>query len=152
MGVPPPSNLPVVSLVPTSRWLADLEPRAWVAPMPGPTSQAGDHGFLLGGTHHLALCAPQSPAQGWRGLYGRLSTPATTLQPLVPLGADKQLKAPVLSSRGGGPPGKATTAFPEPLKAMQPGAQGRRPQQAVIVITRRAPRLSTPITAPPNMR
>jgi len=83
-------DLPVVSrLCPTKQVLADLDARwpGWAPECQGQPSPPGwGSRFLLGGNAITCSMPPTIPAQAGRGLVmARLSHPATTLQPLVPL-------------------------------------------------------------------
>lgn len=116
------SILPVVSLVPDEQVLADLDATvAWVgADARANVSRLGITGFCWGGRITWLYAAHNPRLRAGVAWYGRLSTPATTLQPMVPLALVRQLKAPVLGLYGGsddGIPLEAIEAMQQALKA-----------------------------------
>ncbi|NQV09855.1 MAG: dienelactone hydrolase family protein [Cyanobacteria bacterium] len=125
------SILPVVSLVPDDQVLADLDATvAWVgADARANISRLGITGFCWGGRITWLYAAHNPRLKAGVAWYGRLSTPATTLQPLVPLALARELKAPVLGLYGGQDEGIPLEA----IEAMQQALQAAGSSSRIVI-------------------
>jgi carboxymethylenebutenolidase len=93
----------IVAQVPDSQVMADLDATvAWAGKEGnGDISRLGITGFCWGGRITWLYAAHSSLLRAGVAWYGRLGTPPTPLQPLVPIALASQLKAPVLGLYGG---------------------------------------------------
>lgn len=122
---------PIVSLVPDDQVLADLDATvAWVAgDARADSSRLGITGFCWGGRITWLYAAHNPRLKAGVAWYGRLSTPATTLQPLVPLALARELKAPVLGLYGGQDEGIPLEA----IEAMQQALQAAGSSSRIVI-------------------
>jgi carboxymethylenebutenolidase len=86
--------------------ISDLDAsEAWAAANSGDASRLAITGFCYGGRITWLYCAHNPKVKAGVAWYGRLTSPATELQPRHPLDIADQLKAPVLGLYGGKDPG-----------------------------------------------
>ncbi len=92
----------IVNNVPDAQVMADLDSTvAWAKANGGDTARLGVTGFCWGG-RITWLYATHNPAvKAGVAWYGRLVTPGTALQPMVPVDLVQKLNAPVLGLYGG---------------------------------------------------
>jgi carboxymethylenebutenolidase len=96
----------VVSKVSDAQVISDLDAsEAWAAANSGDASKLAITGFCYGGRITWLYCAHNPKVKAGVAWYGRLTSPATELQPRHPLDIADQLKAPVLGLYGGKDPG-----------------------------------------------
>jgi carboxymethylenebutenolidase len=95
--------LKIVSKVPDAQVLSDFDATvAWVAKhTPGDTKRMGITGFCWGGRIVWLYCAHNPQVKAGVAWYGKLSVPATEMQPRHPVDIAAQLKVPVLGLYGG---------------------------------------------------
>ena len=92
----------VVSKVSDAQVISDLDAsEAWAAANSGDASRLAITGFCYGGRITWLYCAHNPKVKAGVAWYGRLTSPATELQPRHPLDIADQLKAPVLGLYGG---------------------------------------------------
>lgn len=92
----------IVSKVPDAQVMSDLDQAAaWAATHSGDTGKLGITGFCWGGRITWLYCAHNPKVKAGVAWYGRLTSPATELQPEHPLDIAGKLKAPVLGLYGG---------------------------------------------------
>ena len=93
----------VVARVPDAQVLADLDSAvAWAgSEANGDPTRLGITGFCWGGRITWLYAAHSSRLKAGVAWFGRLDTPATPLQTMVPAALVQQLKAPVLGLYGG---------------------------------------------------
>lgn len=121
----------IVSKVPDAQVMADLDATvAWAKANGGDTARLGMTGFCWGGratwlyaTHNPALKA----GVAW---YGRLATPANSVQDMVPLERAALLKAPVLGLYGEADKGIPVADVEKMRAALQ--AAGRTDSEIVL--------------------
>ncbi|MFV3076090.1 dienelactone hydrolase family protein [Niveispirillum fermenti] len=92
----------IVSKVPDAQVMADLDAAvAWAAGQDGgDASRLGVTGFCWGGRATWLYAAHSPDVKAGVAWYGRLATPATALQTMVPVELTDRIKAPVLGLYG----------------------------------------------------
>ena len=98
-----PEILKIVSKVPDAQVMSDFDATvAWVGKhTPSDSKRMGITGFCWGGRIVWLYCAHNPQVKAGVAWYGKLSVPATELQPRHPVDIAAQLKVPVLGLYGG---------------------------------------------------
>ncbi|MFC7332948.1 dienelactone hydrolase family protein [Rhodocista pekingensis] len=92
----------LVSRVPDAQVMADLDATLrWAGANGGDADRAAVTGFCWGGRITWLYAAHQPRLKAGVAWYGRLASPPTALQPMVPVELAAALKAPVLGLYGG---------------------------------------------------
>lgn len=111
----------IVNKVPDAQVLADIDALTkWVSNDGGNAKRLGITGFCWGGRITWLYAAHNPALRAGVAWYGRLTTPPTDLQPLVPIDRVGDLLAPVLGLYGGkdrGIPASDVAAMNAALKA-----------------------------------
>lgn len=91
----------LVNKVPDRQVMADLDAAtAWAAGDGGDPAKLGITGFCWGGRATWLYTAHNPKVKAGVAWYGRLTTPATELQPMVPVNLVQKINAPVLGLYG----------------------------------------------------
>jgi carboxymethylenebutenolidase len=122
--------LKIVSKVPDAQVMSDLDAAAaWAKKSKGDTTKLGITGFCWGGRIVWLYAAHNPDLKAGVAWYGRLTSPATDLQPKHPLDLVADLKAPVLGLYGGADQGIPNETVEKMKKAL---ADAKKPCEIVL--------------------
>ncbi len=120
----------VVSQAPDAQVMGDLDACvAWSRTQGGDTSRLGITGFCWGGRITWLYAAHQSAVKAGVAWYGRLTSPATPLQPQRPVELAARLQAPVLGLYGGKDDGIPLDSVEQMKAALAQGSAAARRSQ-----------------------
>jgi carboxymethylenebutenolidase len=122
--------LKIVAQVPDAQVMSDLDAAvAWAKKNKGDTAKLGVTGFCWGGRIVWLYAAHNPDLKAGVAWYGRLTSPATDLQPKHPLDIVADLKAPVLGLYGGADQGIPNDTVEKMKKAL---ADAKKPCEIVL--------------------
>ncbi|ACI98926.1 dienelactone hydrolase family protein [Rhodospirillum centenum] len=121
----------LVSKVPDAQVLGDLDATLrWAGANGGDADRAAVTGFCWGGRITWLYAAHQPRLKAGVAWYGRLASPPTGLQPMVPVQLAAELKAPVLGLYGGADQGIPVADVDAMRKAL--AAAGKTESEIVL--------------------
>lgn len=120
----------VVSKVPDSQVMSDLDATvAWAKKSKGNVDKLGVTGFCWGGRIVWLYSAHNPNIKAGVAWYGRLTSPATEIQPKHPLDLVESLKVPVLGLYGGADMGIPKESVEKMQKALK---DAKKPSEIVL--------------------